>query len=424
MNRKPKILIADDNKDMVFLLKKGVGQEDYDFVEASDGEETLKKIAEEKPDLILLDVKMPKKSGLDVIRELRNNFEFRDVPVIVLTVVDNPEEKVKALELGASDFLVKPPSSAELKARVNTHLQLHRISTIFKRYSEHLETLVSRKSRELKDFADRLEEMVDERVGFVKRQNEEIMMGLKAAQKIQRSFLPVSFPKVSGLAYRTVYRARDLVGGDVYNVFRIDEDTVGILIADVSGHGIPSAMITVFMKQEVLYHSKALHPGGGYSVTSPAELLKKVNRSFVENNIGEGGYFVTAVYCTYSLSRRELKMALAGHHALPILQKANGDTEILWLEGFPIGWFEDVDDYAERVLRLDKGDTLLFYTDGLFELCGEGGAGLTLKDLVPSITAMFKDGEMDREVRSILARRSGANDKLQDDLTLLLMEVN
>jgi serine phosphatase RsbU (regulator of sigma subunit) len=72
---------------------------------------------------------------------------------------------------------------------------------------------------------------------------------------------------------------------------------------------------------------------------------------------------------------------------------------------------------------LDKGDTLLFYTDGLFELCSEGGAGLTLKDIVPSITALFKGGEMDREVRSILAGRSGKNDKLNDDLTLLLMEI-
>jgi sigma-B regulation protein RsbU (phosphoserine phosphatase) len=422
MNRKPKILIADDNRDMVFLLKKGVGQEEYDFIEASDGEETLRKVAEEKPDIILLDLKMPKKSGLAVIRELRDSFDFRDVPVIVLTVVDNPEEKLKALELGASDFLVKPPSSAELKARVNTQLQLHRISTIFKRYSEHLETVVSRKTRELRDFTDRLEEMVDERVGFVKRQNEELMISLKAAQKIQRSFLPIAFPKVKGLAFRAVYRARDLVGGDVYNVFRIDEDTIGVFIADVSGHGIPSAMITIFMKQEVLYHSKQLHPEGGYSVTSPAELLKRVNKSFIENNIGEGGYFVTAVYCTYSLKRGELKVAVAGHHALPMLKRAKGDTEVLRMEGFPIGWFEDIGDYAERDLLLDKGDALLFYTDGLFELCADGNPGWTLDELFRSITDLFKGGEMDREVRSMLAGRSGKNEKLSDDLTLLLME--
>jgi serine phosphatase RsbU (regulator of sigma subunit) len=423
MKGKPKILIADDNEDMVFLLKKGLGQDNYDYVEASDGVQTISKVAEEKPDLVLLDMKMPKKGGLEVIRELRENYEFRDLPILVLTVVDNPDEKLKALELGASDFLVKPPSSAELRARVNTQLQLHRITTIFKKYSEHLEKLVSRKTRELRDFADRLEEMVDERVGFLKRQNEELLMSLKAAQKIQRSFLPFAFPRVKGLSCRTVYRSRELVGGDVYNVFRIDEDTIGILIADVSGHGIPSAMITIFMKQEVSYHSKQLHPGGGYSVTSPAELLKRVNKSFIENNIGEGGYFVTAVYCTYSLSRGELKVSVAGHHALPILKRRGGETEVLWMEGFPIGWFEEVDDYDERSLRLGRGDTLLLYTDGLFELCADGDLRMTLQDLVRSVTALFKQKDMDREVRSMIAGRSGRNDRLKDDLTLLLMQV-
>jgi sigma-B regulation protein RsbU (phosphoserine phosphatase) len=343
--------------------------------------------------------------------------------VLVLTVVENPDEKLKALEMGANDFLVKPPSSAELRARVNTQLQLHRISTIFKKYSEHLEKLVSRKSRELRDFADRLEEMVDERVGFLKRQNEDLLMSLKSAQKIQRSFLPYAFPKVKGLSCRTVYRARELVGGDVYNVFRIDEDTMGILMADVSGHGIPSAMITIFMKQEVLYHSKQLHPGGGYSVTSPAELLKRVNKSFIENNIGEGGHFVTAVYCTYSLSKGELKVSLAGHHALPIIRRQNGDSEVLWMEGFPIGWFEDVEDYDERVFRIDKGDTLLLYTDGLFELCADGDPALTIRDLVGLVAGLFGQRDMDREVRSMIAGRSGRNVKLKDDLTLLLMQV-
>jgi serine phosphatase RsbU (regulator of sigma subunit) len=149
-----------------------------------------------------------------------------------------------------------------------------------------------------------------------------------------------------------------------------------------------------------------------------------VNSSFIENNIGEGGYFVTAVYCTYSLARGELKMALAGHHALPILKRAGGDAEVLRMEGFPIGWFEDIDEYAEMVLRLEKGDTLLFYTDGLFELCDEGNLGLTLDDLVRSVSVLFKSGEMDREVRSMIAGRSVGKDRLRDDLTLLLMEIN
>ena len=442
--KKFKVLIADDNRDMVFLVKKGIGLEECLFVEAADGEETIRKVREEKPDILLLDLKMPKKSGLEVIRELREMFDFRDLPIIVLTVVENPEEKIKALELGASDFLVKPPSSAELKARVSTQLQLHRISTIFKRYSEHLETILSRKTREIRDFGDRLEEMVDERVGVIKRQNEELMISLRSAQRIQKSFLPTEFPKVSGVAFKAVYEACETVGGDIYNVFRIDEDTIGIFIADVSGHGIPSAMITIFMKQEVVYHAKQVHLGGGYTVSSPAELLKQVNRSFIQNNIGEGIFFVTAVYCTYSLKKRELVYAVAGHHALPILKRADGGVTTLRIEGFPIGWFEDIEEYTEMRCTLEKGDSLLFYTDGLFELCQEGGcepqAGgaavpggsadapaaarePSIDDLIKPISDTFRGGDIERAVKHQLDKLSRHAVKLKDDLTLLLMEI-
>ena len=175
---------------MIYLIKKRFDPENYIFIEAYDGEETLTRVRDERPDLILLDLKMPRKNGMEVLEEIKEDFELKDIPVIVLTVVSDEKEKIRALEIGANDFLVKPPEAAELRARVHTQLEILKATNIFKKYSLHLEGMVSRKLRELKEYANRLEEMVDEKVGVIRKQNEDLLFSLKAAKKVQKSLLP------------------------------------------------------------------------------------------------------------------------------------------------------------------------------------------------------------------------------------------
>jgi len=417
------ILIADDNPDMIFLIKKRFEKERFRFVEAHNGDEALIKIKESRPDLILLDLKMPGKNGMDVLKELKEDFELKDIPVIVLTVVDDVEEKIRALEKGASDFLVKPPVPTELRARVNTQLRLLKASNLFKRYSEHLENLVSRKLRELKEYSSKLEEMVDEKVGVIKRQNQELLISLNSAKKVQKSLLPAERFSIEGVSFESAYFPCEVIGGDFYDIFRLDEEHIGLFIADVSGHGLPSAMITIFLKREVFYHAKQVFGKGKYSVSKPKEVLTRLNKSFIENNIGEGKYFVTMVYATYSLRTRTLSLSMAGHHALPLLKREKGKVEKLLICGFPIGWFEGIDEYPEMDITLSPGDSLLFYTDGIFELLQEGDDFESFSCMIESVGNLLAKGDMGENINRMYSQYTEENRRACDDIAFVVMTV-
>lgn len=403
---------------MIYLIKKGFEGQGYEIIEAHDGDEAFQKILKEKPDLVLLDLKMPRRHGLDVLREIRTTEELKDIPVIVLTVVSDTNEKIAALENGANDFLLKPPLTAELRARVKTQLNLRNATQVLIDYTHKLEEAVESKTRELKEYANRLEGMVEDKVGVIKHQNEEHLLDIKSAAKIQRSLLPEKMPNVEGVSFFARYIPCERIGGDFYNVFQIDENTLGFFIADVSGHGVPSAMITVFLKQEISHHAKRVLRNGRYSVAKPREVLHKFNRSFIANKVGEGSYFVTIVYCIFELQERKLTVSIAGHHALPVIKRNDGRLEPIELQGFPIGWFEVDEEYKEHHYQLDAGDTLFLYTDGLLDIArGKGRIDFD------TVHALFQRDDMeealDRMIRSYRKRKEGE----RDDVTLLAMQI-
>jgi len=389
-----KILIADDNLDMIYLIKKGFEGLGYEIIEAHDGDEAFRKILNEKPDLVLLDLKMPRRHGLDVLREIRTNEELKDIPVIVLTVVSDTNEKIAALENGANDFLLKPPLTSELRARVNTQLNLRNAAQALIDYTHKLEEAVESKTRKLKKYANRLEEMVEDKVGIIKHQNEEHLLDIARYVPCER------------------------IGGDFYNVFQIDENTVGFFIADVSGHGVPSAMITVFLNQEISYYAKRVLKNGRYSVSKPKEVLYRFNRSFIANKIGEGSYFVTIVYCIFELQERKLTVSIAGHHALPVIKRNDGRLEPIELQGFPIGWFEVDEEYKERHYQLDAGDTLFLYTDGLLDIArGKGRMDFD------TVHALFQKDDMEEALDRMIRRYRKRKEGERDDVTLLAMHI-
>lgn len=117
-----KILLVDDEKDIVEFLKYNLEQENFEVIVGYDGEEALEKISQ-KPDLVILDIMMPKMDGFEVCRRLRATLGFENVPVIFLTAKSGEIDEIKGLELGASDYIQKPISPKKLVARVNSNLR-------------------------------------------------------------------------------------------------------------------------------------------------------------------------------------------------------------------------------------------------------------------------------------------------------------
>lgn len=111
----PKLLIVDDNKQITSILEEYAKKEGYETIIALDGEQALEKFSAERPDILLLDVMMPKKDGFAVCREIRKN---SNVPIIMITARGEDFEKIMGLEIGADDYIVKPFSPGEVMARI------------------------------------------------------------------------------------------------------------------------------------------------------------------------------------------------------------------------------------------------------------------------------------------------------------------
>src|SRR6201996_1190472 len=211
-NQKKTVLLVDDapaNIQVVNLILKDI----YKLRIATNGAKALELAnATPPPDLILLDVMMPEMDGYEVCTRLKGDSHTRDIPVIFLTGQTESEDETRGFEVGAVDYIHKPFSPAVVRARVQTHLVL-------------------RGTREL--LALQLDALHKE---------------LASARQIQLSILPTHLPQIEGLDIAARYIPASSIGGDFYDFIVIDEQHLGILIADVSGHGMAAALISSMLK--------------------------------------------------------------------------------------------------------------------------------------------------------------------------------
>ncbi len=122
-SRSPRVLIADDNAQGVELLEAYLSGQDYETRTAADGDETLKQVRDWRPDLILLDIMMPKLSGFEVCKRLRKDPELRGTAVLMITALDQPSDIERAVDAGTDDFVTKPINKSELLLRVRSLLK-------------------------------------------------------------------------------------------------------------------------------------------------------------------------------------------------------------------------------------------------------------------------------------------------------------
>lgn len=151
MREKPVILAVDDEDRNLRLLEAMLGPLGYEIFFARDGEEALQRVAEVSPDLILLDIMMPKMDGFEVTKRLKDNEETKAIPIVVVTALNELEHRVQAIENGADDILNKPVEKIELRARVNSLLKVKAYHDYTRNYQRHLEDSVAEKTRLLSE---------------------------------------------------------------------------------------------------------------------------------------------------------------------------------------------------------------------------------------------------------------------------------
>lgn len=246
--------------------------------------------------------------------------------------------------------------------------------------------------------------------------HEQINRELAVVGEIQRSLLPRSLPEIPTLSLASSYQTSRTAGGDYFDVFRLPEGRFGLLIADVSGHGTPAAVMMAITHS--LAHS---YPG---PTQPPARMLEFLNQHLVDRYTGDSGTFVTAFYAVYEPRERRLCWSSAGHNP-PRLQRA-ADGFVRGLDGAvrpPIGIL-DGQEYVEDAVTLEPGDRLVLYTDGLSEARSPDGAFFG----VDGLDRVIRDCDQGSEelVASLLEEVSlfthGA--PAHDDRTLLVAKVS
>jgi phosphoserine phosphatase RsbU/P len=173
--------------------------------------------------------------------------------------------------------------------------------------------------------------------------------------------LPKELPKVGPVRFHTLFRPAGYVSGDLYDVMRLDETHVGFYIADAVGHGVPAALLTMFIKQALV--TKEIVPGG-YRLLPPGESMARLNQTLVDQNLAHAT-FATALYGIIDVETLEVTVARAGHPAPMVIRAANPDAiEPLQPDGGLLGVFPN-ETYAHATAQLTPGDRLFIYTDGI-----------------------------------------------------------
>ena len=192
----------------------------------------------------------------------------------------------------------------------------------------------------------------------VTRTVEEVDEEMRLAAKLQRDFLPSRLPEVGPVRFGALLRPIGWVSGDLYDCLRLDETHVGFYVVDAVGHGMPAALLTMFIKKAL--QTKRI-VGNTYQIVPPHAAMAELNTAICEQNLSSS-HFCTSIYCVLDTESLQLTYCRAGHPP-PLLVRDNGNIETLESPGSLLGVFPE-DHYHSRDVRLDPGDRLVLFTDG------------------------------------------------------------
>ena len=326
-----KILSVDDEIDLELLLtqyfRRQIRKGEYEFKFAHNGLEALTMLLKEKDfDIILSDINMPEMDGLTLLTKI-NEMQNPALKCIMVSAYGDMGNIRQAMNNGAFDFATK-------------HIDLDDLSVTIEKAIEQIRYIKTMQKEHT--------------------QLESIKGDLAVAREIQQAILPRIFPPFPENAHQldiaaSMNAAKD-VGGDFYDFFRIDDERIGFVIADVSGKGVPAA---IFMAV-----SRTLIRATGIRGVSAAECMTYSNVLLAKESVN--CMFVTVFYGIYNIKTGEVTYTNAGHNP-PYLLKANGSLKSLGnSKNIAAGVMEDIP-FTEETLQLEPGDTLLMYTDGVTE---------------------------------------------------------
>ncbi len=421
------ILVVDDEFINIQVLQNQLSLHGFNVLMASSGQEAIELLEHEIdviPDMVILDVMMPLMTGYEVCQKIRETYSIAELPVIMLTAKNQITDLQIGLESGANDYLTKPFNKNELLARVKNLLSLKQASQ-------------------------------------VKIEYEGIKKEMELAAKIQESIMPRKLPVIQGLTVYAKYLPMEQIGGDYYDFSVAPDGQLVAVIADVSGHGLPAAMVGSMAKLAFIMDARLS--------SSPQHILTSMNTNLFDQFKGK---YLTALAIALDIPNKRLSLSNAGHLPLIVLRESaslpnplsvNGErenfssvptdsstmlgmtgispdshspftshpspisqSEIIELTtdgGFPIGWMED-NDLEEVSLDLQSGDRIILYTDCILEAKSPAKKQFEKErfhDLIKENASIAPELFVEKLIEAL--KSWTASETLDDDLTVVVLDV-
>lgn len=392
-----KVLIVDDNPVNLQVLYQTLAGAGFRILVARNGEDAIAIARKAGPRLVLLDIMMPGMDGFEVCRRLKDDPATAEAAVIFLSALGEVSEKVRGFELGAIDYITKPFHAGEVNARVGTHLKLRRLERHMERRNLALEAA-----------------------------NKRMRDDLDAASRVQQSLLPDSMPETKRCRFAWRYRPSAELGGDGLNVFRIDDRFVAMYVLDVSGHGVPSALLAVTVSRALLPVADrsclVTTPAGGvgYVVTRPADVVSRLNRLYPMDR--RGRLYFSILYGLLDVEACSFTYVSAGNPG-PVLMHEGGRAVVHDVPAVPVGLFPD-SEYDDTVLDLRPGARLYLHSDGLTEERNDQGVVFgreRIMAIVESARDEALETSIDRLIDATVSWKGDAN--LRDDVSVLAVDL-
>lgn len=375
------ILIVDDEPVNRQVLVNHLLLQNYTMTEATSGPEALELIENGlKPDLVLLDVMMPKMTGYQVTQTIRKTWQANELPIVLLTAKTQITDLVTGLDAGANDYLTKPVSKEELIARIKTHIGIQQLR------AENL-----RMSAEL-DVTRRLQQMI-----------------LPSTQELSQ---------VADLDIACFMEPAEEIGGDYYDVLQ-HNGRILFGIGDVTGHGLESGVLMLMVQTAVrtLLENKE---------TNPVTFLNTLNKTIYKNTQQRMGVDKTLTLSLLEYSPTDGMLSLSGQHEDIIVVKNDGRLELIdtFDLGFPIGLEKDIAAFVSQAkIQLNPGEVVVLYTDGITEAENLDGKRYGIDRFCEIVkNAWQMEAEKIRQAVIDDLRQFIGKNKVLDDITLLILK--
>jgi len=330
---KTKILVIEDNNSIRLLFQHYLTEKGFEVVEAENGKIGLEKIKGNLPDIVTVDLLMPEMDGFSFLAEIKKIHP--DLPVIIVSGAKEIEDAVKAIHLGAWDYIAKPVSPLSLLLHtVEKNLEKALLIKQNKEYQKSIEI-------SLKKISD------DE----------------NAARKIQMKLLPAENTKIKNYSFNRKIIPSSILSGDFVDYFQIDENNIAFYIADISGHGVSSALLTVYLKVFMKKYFEMYSSQTAKVIINPNILFKNLNTELINENFEK---HLVMFFGIINCETNTLTYYNCAQFPFPILFHDNS-FQLIEDTGNAIGLFSFAQ-YHQKEIKLPEEFMLSIFSDGILDV--------------------------------------------------------